>query len=117
MVETLLPLSAGAMDLGTKKTAAVETPEKTAKPVEYEFLPDSAGILAELLPVSFKVRLFKCFLDAAVSEQIARRITMKAATDNAGDMIKSLSMQYNRARQAQITKEIAEIIGGAAAME
>ena len=67
--------------------------------------------------MSFKVRLFKCFLDAAVSEQIARRVAMKAATENADDMIKSLTRQYNRARQAQITKEIAEVIGGAAAAE
>ena len=70
-----------------------------------------------MLPESFKVRLFKCFLDAAVSEQIARRVTMKAATENADDMIKNLTRQYNRARQAQITKEIAEVIGGAAALE
>ena len=69
------------------------------------------------LPVSFKVRLFKCFLDAAVSEQIARRVAMKAATENAGDMIKTLTRQYNRARQAQITKEIAEVIGGAEALK
>ena len=60
------------------------------QPVEYEFLPGARDILEELLPVSFKVRLFKCFLDAAVSEQIARRVAMKAATENAGDMIKSL---------------------------
>ena len=70
-----------------------------------------------MLPVSFKVRLFKCFLDAAVSEQIARRVTMKQATENADDMIKNLSSKYNRARQAQITKEIAEIIGGAEALK
>ena len=67
--------------------------------------------------MSFKVRLFKCFLDAAVSEQIARRVTMKAATENADEMIKNLTREYNRARQAQITKEIAEVIGGAAALE
>jgi len=85
--------------------------------VEYEFLPSAADILQELLPVSFKVRLFKCFLDAAVSEQIARRVTMKQATENADEMIKTLTRQYNRARQAQITKEIAEVIGGAAALE
>ena len=85
--------------------------------MEYEFLPDAQGILEEILPVSFKVRLFKCFLDAAVSEQIARRVAMKAATENAGDMIKSLTRQYNRARQAQITKEIAEVIGGAEALK
>ena len=85
--------------------------------VEYEFLPSADDILTELLPVSFKVRLFKCFLDAAVSEQIARRVTMKQATENADDMIKSLSRTYNRARQAQITKEIAEVIGGAEALK
>jgi F-type H+-transporting ATPase subunit gamma len=70
-----------------------------------------------LLPVSFKARLFKCFLDAAVSEQIARRAAMKAATENAGEIIKTLTRQYNRARQAQITKEIAEVIGGAEALK
>jgi F-type H+-transporting ATPase subunit gamma len=85
--------------------------------VEYEYLPSSADILQELLPLSFKVRLFKCFLDAAVSEQIARRVTMKSATENADEMIKRLSRDYNRARQSQITKEIAEVIGGAAALE
>ena len=85
--------------------------------VDYEFLPDAQSILEEIVPVSFKVRLFKCFLDAAVSEQIARRVAMKAATENAGEMIKELSRFYNRARQAQITKEISEIIGGTAALE
>jgi F-type H+-transporting ATPase subunit gamma len=67
--------------------------------------------------VSFKVRLFKCFLDAAVSEQIARRVAMKAATDNADDIIKQLSQEYNRARQSKITTELSEIIGGAAALD
>ena len=76
-----------------------------------------AEILADVLPSSFKAQLFKCFLDAAVSEQIARRVTMKSATENADEMIKRLSRDYNRARQAQITKEIAEVIGGAAAPE
>jgi hypothetical protein len=55
--------------------------------------------------MSLKVRLFKCFLDAAVSEQIARRIAMKQATDNASEMIRQITRQYNRARQANITKE------------
>ena len=85
--------------------------------MDYEFLPGAADILRELLPVSFKVRLFKCFLDAAVSEQIARRVTMKQATESADEMIKTLTRQYNRARQAQITKEIAEVIGGAEALK
>ncbi len=57
----------------------------------YEFLPSAESILEEVVPTSFKVKLFKCFLDAAVSEQIARMVAMKAATENAGDMIKDLS--------------------------
>jgi F-type H+-transporting ATPase subunit gamma len=107
VVDALLPLAAGAPAPGTA----------AAKKVEYEFLPSAEDILQELLPVSFKVRLFKCFLDAAVSEQIARRVTMKQATENADDMIKTITRLYNRARQAQITKEIAEVIGGAEALK
>lgn len=109
VVETLLPLS--------QSSPGEDRSQAKQRPVEYEFLPSAADILQELLPVSFKVRLFKCFLDAAVSEQIARRVTMKQATENADEMIKNLTRQYNRARQAQITKEIAEVIGGAAALE
>jgi F-type H+-transporting ATPase subunit gamma len=107
VVETLLPLSS--------VPGAGAAPAKTQ--VEYEFIPDAAGILEEILPVSFKVRLFKCLLDAAVSEQIARRVAMKAATENADDIIKGITQEYNRARQAKITKELSEIIGGAAALE
>jgi F-type H+-transporting ATPase subunit gamma len=114
VVETLLPLSSAAPPV-TRRGG--ETVAVAPEAIEYEFLPNAADILEGLLPVSFRVRLFKCFLDAAVSEQIARRVTMKAATENADDMIKSLTRQYNRARQAQITKEIAEVIGGAAALE
>jgi F-type H+-transporting ATPase subunit gamma len=112
IVETLLPLSSLAPEPGRKKAV-----EEVKGPVDYEFLPSAVEILEEILPVSFKIRLFKCFLDAAVSEQIARRIAMKAATENAGEMIKALSLKYNRARQAQITKEISEIVGGAAAVK
>src|SRR5438270_3172509 len=107
VVETLLPLA----------TPRAEGAAKPAAKIEYEFLPSARDILEEIVPVSFKVRLFKCFLDAAVSEQIARRVAMKAATESASDMIKTLTRLYNRARQAQITKEIAEVIGGAAALE
>jgi F-type H+-transporting ATPase subunit gamma len=109
VVETLLPLAAVGPE--TRKAPA----ERTA--VEYEFIPSAADILEEILPVSFKVRLFKSFLDAAVSEQIARRVAMKAATENAGEMIKNLTRQYNRARQSQITQEIAEVIGGVEALK
>jgi F-type H+-transporting ATPase subunit gamma len=109
VVETLLPLTSlnMAADRGSPQ-ARNETP--------YEFLPSAASILEEVVPASFKVRLFKCFLDAAVSEQIARMTAMKSATENAGDLIRQLSMTYNRARQSQITGEIMEIIGGVEAL-
>ncbi len=84
---------------------------------QYEFLPSAESILDEVVPASFKVKLFKCFLDAAVSEQIARMVAMKAATENADAMIGNLSMAYNRARQSQITGEMLEIIGGAEALK
>ena len=84
---------------------------------EYDFEPSAESILAELLPASFMARLFKCFLDAAVSEQVARMVAMKAATENAGGLIKNLSRQYNRARQSQITGEIMEILGGVEALK
>lgn len=88
----------------------------SAATVQYEFLPSAESIVDEVVPASFKVKLFKCFLDAAVSEQIARRVAMKNATENASDMIGSLSIAYNRARQGQITGELLEIIGGAEAL-
>lgn len=112
VVETLLPLEQSGQSTAVGKV----TGGAAAKETDYEFLPAADNILQELLPVSFKVRLFKCFLDAAVSEQIARRVTMKQATENANDMIKSLTSQYNRARQAGITKEILEVISGAEAL-
>ena len=109
-IETMLPLGS----LGDGADTAEEDPTVG---VEYEFLPSAESILEEVVPTSFKVRLFKCFLDAAVSEQVARMIAMKGATESAGDMIKQLSMTYNRARQSQITGEIMEIIGGVEALE
>ena len=83
----------------------------------YEFLPSPESILEEVVPTSFKVKLFKCFLDAAVSEQIARMVAMKSATENADEMIKHLSMTYNRARQSQITGELLEVMGGVEALK
>jgi F-type H+-transporting ATPase subunit gamma len=69
-----------------------------------------------LIPETVKVRLFQYFNDAIVSEQVARMVAMRAATDAAGDMIKYLTRQYNRARQTQITLELADIVGGAEAV-
>jgi F-type H+-transporting ATPase subunit gamma len=116
VVESLLPMTTLA-PTSSRAAAANPQAEQAGPKIEYEFIPSAASILEQILPESFKIRLFKCFLDAAVSEQIARRVAMKAATENAGDIIKELSRKYNRARQAQITKEISEIVGGAAALE
>ncbi len=84
---------------------------------DYIYHPDATSILSDLLPRSVRLHLFQAFLDAAVSEQTARMVAMKAATDNAGEMIKDLTMLYNRSRQTLITTELSEIIGGAAALE
>lgn len=106
-VVQLLPLSTESVDA---QGAAPATP------VEYEFSPDPQQLLDELLPATVRVRLFQAFNDAVVSEQVARMVAMKAATDAAGDMIKSLTREYNRARQTQITMELLDIVGGANAL-
>ena len=94
----------------------VKKGEEKAKSVEYEFSPDPQQLLDELLPATVRVRLFQAFNDAAVSEQVARMVAMKAATDAAQDMIKALTREYNRARQTQITMELLDIVGGANAL-
>jgi F-type H+-transporting ATPase subunit gamma len=115
-VETLLPLSSVAVETRKPGTAGA-APAEAERRVSYEFLPDAAEILEELVPLALKIRLFKMFLDAAVSEQIARRVAMKAATENAGDLIKEITRLYNRTRQANITKEISELIAGSEALK
>lgn len=120
-VETLLPFSQPKPEDeplagGAAGAASGSTSGNVAKN-DYEFLPSAESILEEVVPASFRVKLFKCFLDAAVSEQIARMVAMKSATENAGDIIKQLSTTFNRARQSKITQEIMEIIGGVEALE
>jgi len=105
VVVQLLPLKPDAGEAGAKATS-----------VEYEFSPEPRQLLDELLPAVVRVRLFQAFNDAAVSEQVARMVAMKAATDAAGDMIKALTREYNRARQTQITMELLDIVGGANAL-
>jgi F-type H+-transporting ATPase subunit gamma len=125
-VTTLLPMSAAQVGEASESVRKAHPADGSApapaqarhgEPVPYEFLPDARSILEELVPISFKIRLFKCFLDAAVSEQIARMVAMRGATENADQMVKTLTRLYNRARQSQITRELAEIVGGAAALE
>jgi len=82
----------------------------------YEFEPDETEILADLLPRNITVQIFRALLENAASEQGARMSAMDNATRNAGDMIDKLTLNYNRTRQAQITKELIEIISGAEAL-
>ena len=83
----------------------------------YEFSPDPKSLLDELLPLTVRSALFQAFLDATTSEHVSRMVAMKSATDNADKMVKALTMKYNRARQSQITTELAEIMGGVEAMK
>ncbi len=90
--------------------------EVSEDPVFYEYEPDENAILDDLLPRNLTVQVFKALLENAASEQGARMAAMDNATRNAGDMIDSLTLSYNRQRQAQITKELIEIISGAEAL-
>jgi F-type H+-transporting ATPase subunit gamma len=102
---------------------AAETPPEGAPARErtetltYEFSPPPQELLAELLPLSLKTRLYACFLESSLCEQAARMVAMKSATDAATDMIKLLTTKYNRARQSQITLELLDIVGGAEALK
>jgi F-type H+-transporting ATPase subunit gamma len=82
----------------------------------YDYEPDEGEILAELLPRNVSVQIFRALLENAASEEGARMTAMDAATRNAGDVIARLTLQYNRTRQAMITKELIEIISGAEAL-
>jgi len=84
---------------------------------EYIFEPSAESVLERLLPTYVETLVYRALLESAASEQGARRKAMKSATDNAGEMITTLTRTYNRARQGAITNEIAEIVGGAAALE
>jgi F-type H+-transporting ATPase subunit gamma len=108
----LLPLKQES----TGADGADEAAASGAATAQYEFSPDPQSLLNELLPATVRIRLFQCFNDAVVSEQISRMVAMKAATDAAGDMITSITRQYNRARQTQITMELLDIVGGANAL-
>jgi F-type H+-transporting ATPase subunit gamma len=85
--------------------------------LEYLFEPSSAEVLASMLPTYVEALIYRSMLESAAAEQGARRTAMKSATDNASDMITTLTRSYNRARQDAISTEIAEIVGGAAAQE
>ncbi len=95
---------------------AESTQTSTTTDVEYIYEPSKIEILTDLLPKSLKIQLYKAVLDSAASENGARMTAMDKATENAGELLKALKLTYNRSRQAAITKEILEIVGGAEAL-
>jgi F-type H+-transporting ATPase subunit gamma len=123
----LLPLSglsltdaagkAGGEKDARRPAAPAARPGQLVAETVYDFSPSATELLDELLPLTVKTTLYQAFLDAVSSENVSRMVSMKAATDNADKMIKSLTMQYNRARQTQITTELSEIMGGVEAMK
>ena len=95
----------------------VTPPERKGPARDYILLPSVEAILSELLPLYVRNAVYRALVETVAGEQGARRTAMKNATDNAGDMLNILRRTYNRARQAQITQEIAEIVGGAEALK
>ena len=108
---------AGALDATRRGDDVRAEAQQLHSEVIYDFSPSVQVLLDELLPLTVKTAFFQTFLDATTSEHVARMVAMKSATDNADKMVKSLSMQYNRARQSQITTELSEIMGGVEAMK
>ncbi len=117
-VMPLLPLKQDIASLAAPGTTQpnVGSPQRTHE-VQYDFSPPPAELLADLLPATVRILLFQCFKENTLSEQVARMVAMKAATDAAADTIKILTRTYNRARQSQITMELLDIMGGAEALK
>ena len=107
--------------LRTEQLLPVLLPTETSKvrsnPIDYIYQPSHDEIIAEMIPTSLKVQLFKALLDSNAAENGARMTAMDKATENAGELLKELRLSYNRSRQAAITKEILEIVGGAEALK
>ena len=103
----------------TDRILPVTPPQAKAGGIQRDYLlfPDAEAILTELLPSYVRNSVYRALVETVAGEQSARRTAMKNATDNAGDILNVLRRTYNRARQAQITQEIAEIVGGAAALQ
>ncbi len=103
-------------DDADRDTNGGQRPRSDSPSPLYEFEPDADELLGHLLPRYINTRIYAALLEAAASEQAARRQAMKAATDNATELIEDLTREANRARQAQITQELSEIVGGAEAL-
>jgi F-type H+-transporting ATPase subunit gamma len=109
MVVPLLPLTSQGM-----QTAAPDS--KAGYAWDYIYEPDAPGVIEELLKRYIEALVYQAVAENMASEQAARMVAMKAATDNAGNLIGELKLIYNKTRQAAITKELSEIVGGAAAV-
>ena len=123
-VDRLLPLEApaeGKTEEAAKAAASEWEKERQdflrIEEDPYIFLPDAAAVLSKLLPEYIQVQVYNAMLQSAASELGSRMAAMSAATDNATERIADLNLTYNKARQAQVTNEISEIVGGAAALE
>ena len=101
----------------TQRILPVEAPEGKGARADYLLEPDAATLLEKLLPLYVRNALYRGLVETAAGEHGARRTAMKNATDNAGEILDGLKRTYNRLRQAAITQEIAEIVGGAAALQ
>jgi F-type H+-transporting ATPase subunit gamma len=110
---TQRPVTRRILPLEIEETT--EAPDRGAVPL-YEFEPSPEDVLNALLPWYVESRIFHSLLDAAAAEIAARRRAMKSATDNANDLLDQLTLEANKARQAEITQEISEIVGGANAL-
>lgn len=110
-------VSAIASEVTEKKLLPLTDLAPASSNASYEFEPSGEAILEVLLPQYAESLVYGALLDGKASEHASRMTAMKNATDNASDLISDLSLQYNRARQAAITQEITEIVGGAAALE
>lgn len=109
--------NAASQILMSESFLPVETPSDDSATIgDYIFEPEKEEIVADLIPKSLKVQLFKAVLDSHASEHGARMTAMHKATDNAGELKRELTLTYNKARQAAITGEILEIVGGAEAL-
>jgi F-type H+-transporting ATPase subunit gamma len=113
--------NAGVQVLTTEQFLPVEPPSeksnKAASVADYIFEPNQEKIVEELIPKSLKIQFYKLLLDSSAAEHGARMTAMHKATDNADNLLKELKLSYNKARQASITKEILEIVGGAEALK
>ncbi|MGC6490488.1 MAG: ATP synthase F1 subunit gamma [Flavobacteriales bacterium] len=109
--------NAASQNLMSEPFLPVETPQDDSATIgDYIFEPEKEEIVADLIPKSLKIQLFKAVLDSHAAEHGARMTAMHKATDNAGELKRELTLTYNKARQAAITGEILEIVGGAEAL-